>query len=56
MSIIKMDTYIGSGLGNCFPGSFAFTWEPRKLFDTIKGIKNFRGRTPKKLGLDSLGI
>lgn len=34
-----------------FPG-FDGDWEQRKLFDCIKKITDFRGRTPKKLGMD----
>ncbi len=29
-----------------------FTWEQRKLLDNIQKITDFRGRTPKKLGMD----
>ena len=31
---------------------FTEDWEQRKLFDAIKKIIDFRGRTPKKIGLD----
>ena len=31
---------------------FNSTWEQRKLFDCIEKIVDFRGRTPKKLGMD----
>ena len=31
---------------------FANAWEQRKLLDNIKKITDFRGRTPKKLGMD----
>ncbi|MCI4139076.1 restriction endonuclease subunit S [Bacillus vallismortis] len=34
-----------------FPG-FTEDWEERKFFDSIKNIIDFRGRTPKKLGLE----
>lgn len=34
-----------------FPG-FAEDWEQRKFFDNIKNTIDFRGRTPKKLGMD----
>ncbi|WP_018213513.1 restriction endonuclease subunit S [Desulfitobacterium hafniense] len=34
-----------------FPG-FTYAWEQRKLFDNVRNIIDFRGRTPKKLGLD----
>ena len=34
-----------------FPG-FSSTWERRKLLECIKKITDFRGRTPKKLGMD----
>ncbi|MDQ0176459.1 restriction endonuclease subunit S [Bacillus chungangensis] len=34
-----------------FPG-FTRDWEQRKFFDNIKSIIDFRGRTPKKLGLE----
>ncbi len=34
-----------------FPG-FTEPWEQRKLFDVIIKIIDFRGRTPKKLGMD----
>lgn len=29
-----------------------FTWEQRKFFDNIKNTIDFRGRTPKKLGMN----
>ncbi len=32
--------------------SYAITWEQRKFFDCIERIIDFRGRTPKKLGMD----
>ena len=31
---------------------FTATWEQRKLLDCIERITDFRGRTPKKLGMD----
>ena len=31
---------------------FTGDWEQRKLFDCIEKITDFRGRTPKKLGMD----
>lgn len=31
---------------------FADDWEQRKLFDCLEKILDFRGRTPKKLGMD----
>ena len=31
---------------------FTDDWEQRRLFDTIESIIDFRGRTPKKLGMD----
>ena len=31
---------------------FSEEWEERKLLDNIEKIIDFRGRTPKKLGLD----
>ncbi|SFL61264.1 type I restriction enzyme, S subunit [Gracilibacillus orientalis] len=31
---------------------FSGDWEQRKFFDNIKSIVDFRGRTPKKLGLE----
>lgn len=31
---------------------FTYYWEQRKLFDVIIKIIDFRGRTPKKLGMD----
>ena len=34
-----------------FPG-FTEAWEQRKFFDNIKNTIDFRGRTPKKLGMD----
>jgi len=34
-----------------FPG-FTEPWEQRKFLDCIKKITDFRGRTPKKLGMD----
>ncbi len=34
-----------------FPG-FTDDWEQRKLLDCIQKITDFRGRTPKKLGMD----
>ena len=34
-----------------FPG-FTEDWEERKFFDNIKKTIDFRGRTPKKLGMD----
>lgn len=34
-----------------FPG-FTDDWEQRELLSTIKSIVDFRGRTPKKLGMD----
>ncbi|EMF0314243.1 restriction endonuclease subunit S, partial [Enterococcus faecium] len=34
-----------------FPG-FTEDWEERKFFDNIKSTIDFRGRTPKKLGMD----
>lgn len=34
-----------------FPG-FTEDWEQRKFFDNIKNTIDFRGRTPKKLGMD----
>ena len=34
-----------------FPG-FTDAWEQRKFFDNIKEVIDFRGRTPKKLGMD----
>ena len=34
-----------------FPG-FTDAWEQRKLLDCIEKITDFRGRTPKKLGMD----
>lgn len=34
-----------------FPG-FTEDWEQRKFFDNIKSTIDFRGRTPKKLGMD----
>ncbi len=34
------------------PGSFSISWEQRKLLDCIQKITDFRGRTPKKLGMD----
>ncbi|WP_433774491.1 restriction endonuclease subunit S [Bacillus wiedmannii] len=34
-----------------FPG-FTGEWEERKFFDNIKNTIDFRGRTPKKLGLE----
>ena len=34
-----------------FPG-FTDTWEQRKLLECIQKITDFRGRTPKKLGMD----
>ena len=34
-----------------FPG-FTDAWEQRKFFDNIKETIDFRGRTPKKLGMD----
>ncbi len=34
-----------------FP-NFTDAWEQRKLLDVIEGIIDFRGKTPKKLGLD----
>ncbi len=30
----------------------AHSWEQRKLLDCIEKITDFRGRTPKKLGMD----
>ena len=36
----------------CFLGSFDFSWEQRKLLSCIQSITDFRGRTPKKLGMD----
>lgn len=32
--------------------SFFITWEQRKLLDCLDKITDFRGRTPKKLGMD----
>ena len=34
-----------------FPG-FTGAWEQRKLFDNIEKVIDFRGRTPKKLGME----
>lgn len=31
---------------------YTITWEQRKLLDCIEKITDFRGRTPKKLGMD----
>jgi type I restriction enzyme S subunit len=31
---------------------FSDAWEQRRLFDNVRNIIDFRGRTPKKLGLD----
>jgi len=50
-------------LENCFPkngekvpkfrfSGFTGDWEQRKLLDCIRKITDFRGRTPKKLGMD----
>ena len=50
-------------LENCFPkngekvpkfrfSGFTDDWEQRKLLDCIRKITDFRGRTPKKLGMD----
>ena len=36
----------------CFLGSLAFSWEQRKVLSCIQKITDFRGRTPKKLGMD----
>lgn len=33
-------------------GGFTESWEQRKFFDNISSIIDFRGRTPKKLGMD----
>lgn len=33
-------------------GGFTDAWEQRKLLDCIQKITDFRGRTPKKLGMD----
>ncbi len=33
-------------------GEFNGDWEQHKFYDTIKDIVDFRGRTPKKLGMD----
>src|SRR5690625_4196196 len=42
--------------GECVPkrrfAGFTVEWEERYLFDNIKSIIDFRGRTPKKLGLN----
>ena len=35
-----------------FLDSFTLVWEQRKLLDCIEKITDFRGRTPKKLGMD----
>ena len=37
---------------SCFGTLKAFFWEQRKLLDCILKITDFRGRTPKKLGMD----
>ena len=37
---------------SCFGTLKAFFWEQRKLLDCIQKITDFRGRTPKKLGMD----
>ena len=34
------------------PWLSCFSWEQRKLLDCIQKITDFRGRTPKKLGMD----
>ncbi|MGN9067663.1 restriction endonuclease subunit S, partial [Ligilactobacillus agilis] len=34
-----------------FPG-FTDSWEQRKFFDNIEKVIDFRGRTPKKLGME----
>lgn len=34
-----------------FPG-FTDDWEERKFFESIASTIDFRGRTPKKLGMD----
>jgi type I restriction enzyme S subunit len=36
----------------CILGSLTFSWEQRKLIDCIQKIIDFRGRTPKKLGMN----
>ncbi|MBR3140236.1 MAG: hypothetical protein IKF11_05160, partial [Methanobrevibacter sp.] len=36
----------------CLFSSFTGVWEQHKLFDCIQKIIDFRGRTPKKLGMD----
>ena len=42
--------------GELFPevrfAGFTAAWERRKLFDNIQKITDFRGRTPKKLGME----
>ena len=35
-----------------FLDSFTLAWEQRKLLDCVEKITDFRGRTPKKLGMD----
>lgn len=32
--------------------NYSDDWEQRKLLDCIQKITDFRGRTPKKLGMD----
>ena len=59
----KLQIIKKSMLENCFPkngekvpkirfSGFTGDWEQRKLLDCIQKITDFRGRTPKKLGMD----
>ncbi|WP_352398326.1 restriction endonuclease subunit S [[Clostridium] aminophilum] len=61
--LVKLNSVKKSMMGKMFPkngkrvpeirfAGFTDDWEQRKLLDCIQKITDFRGRTPKKLGMD----